>query len=88
MKLKRFDTLNESSWQEKAYNRKNEYFELLENVLDAYKIESSYWKEDTKWHYTSEMYDLLKSLIENLARLNEDLSDNLSEKLEEINNKR
>ena len=40
MKLKRFN----ESWEENAYNRKEEYFDLLNDVLDTIKEETMSWK--------------------------------------------
>jgi len=83
MKVKKFN----ENWQENAFNRKTEYVNLLDDVLETYKEQSKKWENDDKWHYTAEMYDLLESLIENLERLDEDLSSEYMIKLENINEK-
>jgi hypothetical protein len=83
MKLKRFN----ESWEENAYNRKEEYFDLLDDVLDAIIDETGSWKDDEEWHYTAEMYDLLKSLIDNLGRFSGKLEKDFLIKLEKINDK-
>jgi len=83
MKIRKFN----ENWQENAYNRKEEYFLLLDDVLDSIIDETSLWKDDIEWHYTPEMYDLLKSLISDLGRFSEKLSNDFLQKLEKINEK-
>jgi len=73
--------------KKKAFSRKTEYVNLLDNVLETYKEQSKKWENDDEWYYTAEMYDLLESLIENLGRFSEDLSNEYITKLENINEK-
>lgn len=83
MKIRKFN----ENWQENAFSRKDKYMDLLNNVLDAIKEKTSEWMQDNEYHYTSEMYDLLTSLIENLDRFSDDDFYKLYKKeLEEINN--
>lgn len=81
MKIKKFN----ENWQDKAYIRKDKYAELFEEILETMKDKLGVWIDDKDWHYTGEMYDLLKGLIDNLERFDEETHTKFVEKLEKIN---
>lgn len=86
MYIKKFSDMINEGYDEGSKARAKKYIELVDDVCEKIKSEVKEKWSNEKWSNAAELYDLTGTLIDSLGRLDDELTTQYTQKLEDISN--